>query len=71
MKSPKIGSMVGLGHSWVEVEISDLRGRKKTKVKALVDTGSGFHFRFDDILPEQAITCRCSPGSGAQRIRIP
>lgn len=29
-----------MGHSWVEVEISDLERRKSTKVKALVDTGS-------------------------------
>ena len=29
-----------MGHSWVEVEISDLERRKLTKVKALVDTGA-------------------------------
>ena len=29
-----------MGHSWVEVGISDLERKKSTKVKALVDTGS-------------------------------
>ncbi|MDI6810775.1 MAG: retroviral-like aspartic protease family protein [archaeon] len=29
-----------MGHSWVEVEISDLEKKKTTKVKALVDTGA-------------------------------
>lgn len=29
-----------MGHSWVEVEISDLEKKKSTVVKALVDTGA-------------------------------
>lgn len=29
-----------MGHSWVEVEISDLEKKKTTEVKALVDTGA-------------------------------
>ena len=29
-----------MGHSWVEVEISDLERKKSGKVKALVDTGA-------------------------------
>lgn len=37
-----------MGHSWVEVEISDWEKKKSTKVKALVDTGSTL-----TILPEK------------------
>jgi len=29
-----------MGHSWVEIEISDLERKKSSKVKALVDTGA-------------------------------
>lgn len=29
-----------MGHTWVEVEISDLRKKKSAKYKALVDTGA-------------------------------
>ncbi|MEA2076074.1 MAG: aspartyl protease family protein [Euryarchaeota archaeon] len=31
---------INMGHSWVEVEISDLEKKKSTVVKALVDTGA-------------------------------
>ncbi|MHC1635466.1 MAG: aspartyl protease family protein, partial [Candidatus Methanospirareceae archaeon] len=29
-----------MGHTWVEVEISDIERKKSTKVKALIDTGA-------------------------------
>jgi clan AA aspartic protease len=32
--------MIGMGHSWVEIKISDLERKKSTRVKALVDTGA-------------------------------
>lgn len=32
--------VVGMGHSWVEIEISDLERKKSKKVNALVDTGA-------------------------------
>jgi clan AA aspartic protease len=32
--------VIEMGHSWVEIEISDLGRKKSTKVKALVDTGA-------------------------------
>ena len=37
-----------MGHSWVEVEISDLEKKKSTVVKALVDTGASL-----TVLPEK------------------
>ena len=37
-----------MGHSWVEVEISDLERKKSTKIKALVDTGASL-----TVLPEK------------------
>jgi clan AA aspartic protease len=37
-----------MGHSWVEVEISDLERKKSTVVKALVDTGASL-----TVLPEE------------------
>ena len=32
--------LFGMGHSWVDAEISDLERRQSEKVKALVDTGA-------------------------------
>ncbi|MHC1611113.1 MAG: retroviral-like aspartic protease family protein [Candidatus Methanospirareceae archaeon] len=37
-----------MGHSWVEIEISDLERKKSTVVKALVDTGASL-----TVLPEE------------------
>ena len=37
-----------MGHSWLEVEISDLERKKSTVVKALVDTGASL-----TVLPEK------------------
>jgi len=37
-----------MGHSWVEIEISDLERKKSAKVKALVDTGASL-----TVLPER------------------
>lgn len=37
-----------IGHSWVEIEISDLERKKFTMVKALVDTGASL-----TVLPEE------------------
>ena len=37
-----------MGHSWVEIEISDLERKKSTVVKALIDTGASL-----TVLPEE------------------
>jgi aspartyl protease family protein len=37
-----------MGHSWVEVEISDPERKKSAKLKALVDTGASL-----TVLPEE------------------
>ena len=37
-----------MGHSWVEIEISDLERKESAKVKALVDTGVSL-----TVLPER------------------
>jgi len=37
-----------MGHSWVEVEISDLDKKKSIRIKALVDTGASL-----TVLPER------------------
>ena len=37
-----------MGHTWVEVEISDLERKKSKRVKALVDTGASL-----TVLPEE------------------
>jgi len=41
-------AVIEMGHSGVEVEISDLERKKSTKVKALVDTGASL-----TVLPEK------------------
>jgi len=40
--------MIEMGHTWVEVEISDLERKKSRRVKALVDTGASL-----TVLPER------------------
>jgi clan AA aspartic protease len=40
--------LIEMGHSWIEIEISDLGRKKSTKVKALVDTGASL-----TVLPEK------------------
>ncbi len=40
--------VIEVGHSWVEVEISDLEKKRSTVVKALVDTGASL-----TVLPEK------------------
>lgn len=40
--------MITIGHTWVEVEISDSEKKKSTKIKALVDTGASL-----TVLPEK------------------
>jgi len=45
---PILLSRIEMGHSWVEIEISDLERKKSSKVKALVDTGASL-----TVLPEK------------------
>jgi clan AA aspartic protease len=41
-------AVIEMGHSWVDIEISDLEMKKSSKVKALVDTGASL-----TVLPEK------------------
>jgi len=48
-----------MGHSWVEVEISDLEKKKSTEVKALVDTEVSI-----TVLPEKLAAKGYFPNKG-------
>lgn len=62
-----------MGHSWVEVEISDLEKRKSSKVKALVDTGASLTVLPEELAVELGIKAiseeKVSTGAGEIRVR--
>ena len=61
-----------MGHSWVEVEISDLERKKSTVVKALVDTGASLTVLPEKIAEELGIhaTSEEKVSTGAGEIKV-
>ena len=61
-----------MGHSWVEVEISDLERKKSTVVKALVDTGASLTVLPEKIAEELGIhaTSEDKVSTGAGEIKV-
>ena len=61
-----------MGHSWVEVEISDLERKKSAKVKALVDTGASLTVLPERIAEELGIhaTSEEKVSTGAGEIKV-
>jgi aspartyl protease family protein len=62
-----------MGHSWVEVEISDLERKKSTAVKALVDTGASLTVLPEKLADELGIEPiseeRVSTGAGELKVK--
>ena len=61
-----------MGHSWVEVEMSDLERKKSTVVKALVDTGASLTVLPEKIAEELGIhaTSEDKVSTGAGEIKV-
>jgi len=61
-----------MGHSWVEIEISDLERKKSAKVKALVDTGVSLTVLPERIAEELGIhaTSEEKVSTGAGEIKV-
>lgn len=62
-----------MGHSWVEIEVSDLERKKSAKVKALVDTGASLIVLPDKLANELGIEAiseeTVSTGAGVIKVK--
>jgi len=62
-----------MGHSWVEVEITDLEKKKSTVVRALVDTGASLTVLPERLAAELGIEAvseeRVSTGAGEIKVK--
>ncbi len=62
-----------MGHTWVEIEISDLERKKSSRIKALVDTGASLTALPESIAKEIGIEPigeeRVMTGAGAVKVK--